>query len=1040
MALITVLTSLDKPQVKMFREGVQQKHGNAFKFDTSFAEVNDLAGLGSLLQALEVDIQSSIIRGAPVDTDKTKNVHRRSSGYPITFKPQDCQWLCIDIDTLELPTELIPINEHQEEIARFTASHLPGEFDGIDFYFQFSANMGMKAGIKIHLWYWLERSISDEEAKGWLSQATTDIDLALYRPIQVHYTAAPIFDPPEQNPLTIRSGVIVHGDNRNQVRVPDDLKKFWQLKSKNQRTITKPVNKNGIIDHERIARDENGKVIDGREYLIFSKSVDAIKELTKGSAKPDKFDDLDALTNMIWGMFSEEADISDEKWTIEDSKEKALARIDDLRNGWLPNGRSDTTSLVPEVEPYFYFEAINQVAGSAKLTETIHRFFNDVFEFPEEIQKRALKITMGSGKTTVTLEKLKDAFRYNPNLNAEIYVPRHDLAVEIFELLENELDGVEVVVVRGRGQDHENGNAPCRRYDYVRSLEKSGLAVRTNACRRNDEERCEFLDDCAYWRQFSKSTKSSGSIRIFPHAYLGLERDEHLPHPDITIIDESFLSAVHSAKTISEPRLRGLLNDHLQGKMGDLIAETLRDGFPFLAVMREMGITPEALAPSNLDDAEQQIQFSGTKNNSPRKQLANNADVRNAKQILRVICEEFELRDRQNISRLRYNSKTAEIHVDIFDIKHIAENTHLLILDATADEIILEKLFGNINFERIDIEQKAYVTQVYDRTGSNLTWERDDNVDDLVLMLNEHSVIGENVLCICHKSLADHLRSQSFPDNLKFEHFGNLRGIDAYKDFDTIFITGRNQPPQAGIDGIARALYWNDEKALDHDEAASLNAAPETDLPTEVRGYFLTNPDIQFGVNVRTFKDGRIEAIHQQIREAETIQAIARLRLVHSKKIKSVYLLGNLPLTPRGWMKMRPDMVNNINKAQNINKRYGLKTPQNLLNVSPMFARLGCWIMTFRPEGEKPQKHLFRAPMTTTRTEVGEVAGGSVPFKEWEKFIIEGDPGIDKSGWGKITKTDFEWLTPDALILDDIDLEDDLEKSDPSTHGGQEAI
>ena len=47
---------------------------------------------------------------------------------------------------------------------------------------------------------------------------------------------------------------------------------------------------------------------------------------------------------------------------------------------------------------------------------------------------------------------------------------------------------------------------------------------------------------------------------------------------------------------------------------------------------------------------------------------------------------------------------------------------------------------------------------------------------------------------------------------------------------------------------------------------------------------------------VRCFSDSRIEAIHAQIREAETVQAIARLRLVRAKKLKLVYLLGNLPV------------------------------------------------------------------------------------------------------------------------------------------------
>ena len=48
------------------------------------------------------------------------------------------------------------------------------------------------------------------------------------------------------------------------------------------------------------------------------------------------------------------------------------------------------------------------------------------------------------------------------------------------------------------------------------------------------------------------------------------------------------------------------------------------------------------------------------------------------------------------------------------------------------------------------------------------------------------------------------------------------------------------------------------------------------------------------------FSDGLLhrcsQVVHQQIREAETVQAIARLRLVHTERLKHVYLLGNLPI------------------------------------------------------------------------------------------------------------------------------------------------
>jgi hypothetical protein len=45
--------------------------------------------------------------------------------------------------------------------------------------------------------------VSDAEAERWLEDA---VDRSLYSPPQAHYTEAPIFDPPELDPVPVRSG------------------------------------------------------------------------------------------------------------------------------------------------------------------------------------------------------------------------------------------------------------------------------------------------------------------------------------------------------------------------------------------------------------------------------------------------------------------------------------------------------------------------------------------------------------------------------------------------------------------------------------------------------------------------------------------------------------------------------------------------------------------------------------------------------------------------------------------------------------------
>ena len=146
-------------------------------------------------------------------------------------------------------------------------------------------------------------------------------------------------------------------------------------------------------------------------------------------------------------------------------------------------------------------------------------------------------------------------------------------------------------------------------------------------------------------------------------------------------------------------------------------------------------------------------------------------------------------------------------------------------MDATADELLLEKAVGDTQLDRIDIKQNAVVTQVYDRTGSTTWWNKNTNeIDSLIQVMNAWASFGEKVLCVSHKQLADELRqSETLHYSVKVNHFGNIRGSNDAEDCDVIFITGRNQPPPSEVDIAARALFWDDETPLQTDEGSRID-------------------------------------------------------------------------------------------------------------------------------------------------------------------------------------------------------------------------
>jgi hypothetical protein len=1058
MTMLVLIHPASRPQTKSFRLKNDQFEGIGVTFsrwyDWARLTVDDLNSLSEALFQLESQRDRIVVRGLPLSSIKEgQHINRKMIGSTANIRSNHCQWLCIDIDNLDLPLDYADFNSHALDIARYATQGLPPEFHGIDFHFQFSASMGIKPGIRIHLWYWLDRPISDDEAKGWLVGAEPKVDLSLYTPIQPHFTAAPIFEPPEADPVRVRSGPVDCGNGISSVPVPNHLQERWTEHQSRRTRFVRHINGGGVLEPQEIVRNDVGLVIDGRERFLFLKSVDAAKEICTGRKLPKDAPSVDELAAKTWELFEDEANLDDGRWTFHDALEKARRRYEEIQGGWKPNGRNETTSLIPDVAPYFHLDALSVDEGNERLDEHLGRFFHSVLVEDVNPTRMALRVTMGSGKTTRTIEQLKILCSKNPNLNVEVYLPRHGLIRELLPKLHDIDRGMQVIHMRGRGEEDENGATSCVRYEYVRSLEEAGISIRPNACWRSEAEKCEHYETCAYQKQFKSDAMRGGAIRFLPHAYLGQPRNEFTPDPDLIIIDEAFLSAIHEKLCLSSETVRRIFAGTDNPTLGSLIVDFLISGEPLLGRLRDHGVSVEWLQSLDFKTDAERIPFNA-RSNSPARGIKGSSyqQARFADALREILIEELEQESRGHVSRIRFDPRTNDVILDRLTMPVVPDEANLLVLDATADRQLLSHLFGDIEFHYIDFQQKAIVAQVHDRTGSNTSWnESEDRFEDLVSVLREHMSIGDRVLCVSHKALADRLRDEIKIENLAIEHFGNLRGIDTYKDYQTIFITGRNQPPQSEVDGLARAVWWNDEPPLVHDDAGLLGAAPETNLPTDLRGYLTTDPDQQAGVYVRSFSDPRIEILHQQIREAETVQAMARLRLVHANKPKHIYLLGNLPIempidylvgwdelmpsqadrelmakgnipmTPAGWLKMRPDLVKNEEQAKKANQRWGIQDQSRLLRASPVMLRFNAVVVSFRqvnngkPSG-RTHHHLFRIPTDQADIVDGDFVG-EVPFADWLKFLSGGDPEIDESGWGEVIIVGHDWIeAPEQLI------------------------
>jgi len=894
MDFLTVIRSTTHPQRKSFRfeEGFWQASQSYFAiwYQTYQITVADFNELGVAIEKLASDKTAAVITGSPIVTEKDV---RRSRDY---FEPCARRWIMLDIDSVGDPkgrdiATLTPV-----DIAESAVSYLPEEFKSAKCWYHLSASMGIKSGIRVHLWYWLERPVTDQEKKAWLSDYP--VDKALFNSVQPHFTADPEFDG-GVDPYPDRFGLYEPIDATDTVIVPGDLAERTVVRDQKPRH----VRASGVIERQEIIRDANtGLAIDGREQLLFDLSNEVMFDLCKGR---NDVPSVEEITDSLWEKFQSEADlyhINERIWTRADAEDKAQARHDEATSGrYSFRSRSDKIALLPAPKPDYACETVSPKDAKEQLDEALLGYFRSLKEGYSP--RLALRLTMGLGKTTQTAAKLKEFLSDEVGKLVEVYVPRHDLLDEWEEALSGIQASVIHVYSRTGGRLDSNGQRQyrplCERADYVRELEKNGVSVYRNACLGAGEgERCIHFGSCEYLRQFQNPpfdlVTKGNVVRLYTHASLGLPRNEFEEErqPDLVIIDEGFLSSLvdNFPKALAADVRRHIKHDRFK-RLGSMIVDSLADsdGSGLFEELREAGVHRSDLNKIDLSSLTPVVSFEDKRGTQATVASAHTYNA--LRSLLRVLSEECDLAGRRSPARLWYDHDEGK--VIICEQKELRVNAKcpVLLLDATADPVLLDRLLPFTEYKKIDVHQNAIVTQVYDRTGSNTWWDGNTGrVQELVEVLKAWVASGEKPLVISHKRMADTLRREAL-DGVSISHFGGIRGSNEYKDCTVVFITGRNSPPQPLVEQQARAIFWEAEPPLAYEDTGD-------HLPLSLEGYWLSDrsKQEQSGVMVNSFRDKRIAAVHRQIREAETIQAVARLRLVWSPYTKYVFMLGNLPV------------------------------------------------------------------------------------------------------------------------------------------------
>lgn len=164
-------------------------------FDAWTVPVSNLRDVYELTTSLIGNPRLCVVRGALVAGPENRRMRRLvypdpKTGDAPTLRDVPRKWVALDVEGVGQPPDLPAADI--EACARYTMQRLPAAFRNASCIVQATAGHGRKPDIRLRLWFWLSRHTSGTELQRWL--AGSPADPSVFRPAQIIYTAAPLFE------------------------------------------------------------------------------------------------------------------------------------------------------------------------------------------------------------------------------------------------------------------------------------------------------------------------------------------------------------------------------------------------------------------------------------------------------------------------------------------------------------------------------------------------------------------------------------------------------------------------------------------------------------------------------------------------------------------------------------------------------------------------------------------------------------------------------------------------------------------------------
>lgn len=203
--------------------------------------VHNIDDLARELDRLASMRHHCVIRGEFVGEDRAQpqeypGYHRRLK---VNFEEVPRHWVMFDVDGFEDRSWSATRDDPVPQIEKFIRKVLPECFWDVTYYWRLSGSagkLGHESLLKAHIWFWLATPYDGLQLLAWRQLRAIAVDEAVFRTVQIHYTADPIFNGLE-DPIKVRGGLVPHAFDEAALVLPDGILDTAQRLRARQTTV-----------------------------------------------------------------------------------------------------------------------------------------------------------------------------------------------------------------------------------------------------------------------------------------------------------------------------------------------------------------------------------------------------------------------------------------------------------------------------------------------------------------------------------------------------------------------------------------------------------------------------------------------------------------------------------------------------------------------------------------------------------------------------------------------------------------------------------